>query len=179
MPADDKFFDLPQIPTRKCVTNPTIDQGDGTTLVFLTRGKVAIVDTEDWAILRQWCWCATANKKNWYVAARVHKLSDGTSTVARMHQFLCGRGADHRNGNGLDNRRKNLRRATNAQNVFNQKRRLFGRGTTPTPGGRWLAQMTLNYKVIYLGTYSTLREAYEARLIGEAIYRPEFLREAA
>lgn len=56
-----------------------------------------------------------------YVRTGPTRASDGRKLVS-MHRLLLGNigpEVDHRNGNGLDNRRANLRAATRAQNAKN------------------------------------------------------------
>jgi hypothetical protein len=74
---------------------------------------------------------------------------------------------DHKNRNGLDNRRCNLRPATKSKNLAN--RRKF-KGTSSRFKGvswqasrrRWKAQVTVNKRVIYLGLFILEREAAQA-----------------
>jgi hypothetical protein len=92
----------------------------------LNKGKVALVDDDDYERVMQFRWFAW-NKPNsdiWY-AIRANGYSKwDTSTDRKMPQFLLGslpRGLvyDHINHNGLDNRKENLRVATYAENARN------------------------------------------------------------
>lgn len=71
---------------------------------------------------------------------------------------------DHINGNGLDNRRENLRVVTHSQNLANRSitKRTANRfkGITQCKRtGHWQAKIMVNYKTIYLGTYKTDEDA--------------------
>lgn len=75
---------------------------------------------------------------------------------------------DHINGNGLDNRRENLRVATKAQNHQNaQKRKDNTSGykgvSLHKETGRYVAYINANSKRFYLGIFPTIEEAYQAR----------------
>lgn len=88
----------------------------------LSQGKFAIVDDEDFEFLSQWKWHL---HKDGY-AARTQWLPDtgGKKKNFMMHRVLnktpIGMHTDHINNIRLDNRRKNLRTATRAQNYMNQ-----------------------------------------------------------
>lgn len=94
---------------------------------------------------------------------------------------------DHVNGNALDNRWKNLREATMAQQSRNRKRaRLSKHGVrgvlkVNSEVRPWLAQVSFNNKNIYLGVYATLEEAnsaYKAFAVkhyGEFYVEPEVM----
>lgn len=99
---------------------------DGTVLeVPLTKGLVAIIDEADYALINGDSWHATPRRdgKGWYA-----KSARGI----RMHRLLMGvndsRIVDHVDGNGLNNRRSNLRVGTQSQNCVN---RLTTPGTSP------------------------------------------------
>jgi HNH endonuclease/AP2 domain len=145
----------------------------------LTQGKVALVDDDDFdrvASMRWYAWRATWHSKKgavseWWYALR--KTPGGG--VMGMHQMILGvKGVDHVNGNGLDNRRSNLRAATTSQNAMN--RRPQGRhlkGVTRLPSGRWQAGIKHEGRSLHLGMFATEVEAaaaYDAaarRLFGE------------
>jgi len=98
--------------------------------IELTQGKRAMVDNEDYEWLSQWKWHAHSHKtSNTYYAVR--SINYRTPTNQRkcskifMHRLLLGltkseQFSDHRNRNGLDNRRQNLREATPQQNAANK-----------------------------------------------------------
>lgn len=81
------------------------------------------------------------------------------------HPIPEGLCADHINRDGLDNRRDNLRPATNSQNVANSEyggRKVASpyRGVSPTRNGRrWRARIQAEGKQFRLGTFDTPEEA--------------------
>lgn len=90
--------------------------------ILLSRGLEAIVDDDDFERVNQWKWQAKPEHRNFY-AIRSAPTENGKRTTIAMHRFIIGAGpcqqVDHRNGNGLDNRRFNLRICTCAENQFN------------------------------------------------------------
>jgi len=69
---------------------------------------------------------------------------------------------DHINGDGLDNRKENLRVCTHAENIRNQK--LNRLNTTGYKGvcvnrEKWISRIKVNGKLLYLGRYNTPEEA--------------------
>lgn len=110
-------------------------------------------------------------------------------TPARfMHRIVLGlkKGdgilVDHINGDGLDNRRANLRLVTPAQNAQNQG----SRGGSSSHRGvswcntrrRWLAQAQLDGRKINLGRYATEGEAAAAVTRWRAEHMPYSLEAA-
>ena len=86
----------------------------------LSRGLFALVDDEDYDELNKYNWNATEVRGAYY-ARRYVGFQDGKSITIKMHQQIMGEnGADHINGDGLDNRRSNLRPATEQQNRWNR-----------------------------------------------------------
>ena len=72
---------------------------------------------------------------------------------------------DHRDGDGLNNRWRNLRRARRWQQTVNSNsgRNTSGhKGVYQRPSGRWCAQIRADGKTELLGTYDTAREAGRA-----------------
>lgn len=94
----------------------------------LTQGRVAIVDDEDFEWLSQWKWhwrnAKFRPRSTGYARRRVRKCEKESSRL--MHRVILnappGMEVDHINGDGLDNRRCNLRLATPSQNTANCKR---------------------------------------------------------
>lgn len=86
--------------------------------VPLTRGQVAIIDAEDAEIVLPYKWCATSDGS--YAVSNF-----GNGCLVYLHRFLLsappGFEVDHVDGNGLNNRRSNLRLATRGQNRQNSR----------------------------------------------------------
>lgn len=134
----------------------------GALWVPLTQGKFALVDTRDgWVLSHPWCYGKTWHCE--YASRRV----DGKKVY--MHRELLGLAAndkvevDHRDGNGLNNRRDNLRLATHQQNLQNQRPR---GGSSKYRGvfwdkskARWKASIRLGARRFWLGSFSTELEA--------------------
>lgn len=80
--------------------------------------KCILVDCEDYDKISKYKW-VIAKVKKWHYAIR---KSNGNETVY-MHRFILGcdrnKYVDHRNGDGLDNRRLNLRECSNSENQYN------------------------------------------------------------
>lgn len=87
-----------------------------------TRGIEAIVDDEDYAALSLFKWYAHKGKTTWY--ARTDLVIGGVKLRIYMHRLMMI-GADmidHADGNGMNNRKSNLRVATESQNQANRKK---------------------------------------------------------
>lgn len=84
--------------------------------------KIVLVDPEDFKMVSQLRWSISYVRGNWYA---VHtKYADGKYSQIKLHRFVMRETdpnikIDHRNQNGLDNRKHNLRRATIRQNTRN------------------------------------------------------------
>ena len=84
-----------------------------------------------------------------------------------MHRIImevkAGQIVDHVNGNGLDNRKQNLRVCSSQQNSFNcrtnNKSSGFKGVTWDKTRKIWAAKITHNYKTINLGRFKSKEEA--------------------
>lgn len=135
--------------------------------VPLTRGQVALVDEEDAPAVLAHKWYTRRVRHAFYAARSLPRVG-GVRREQRLHTFLTGWPlVDHVNGNGLDNRRANLRPATNAENMRNRRR--YANNTSGFKGvtfdkakGRWKAQIRLDGRRRYIGRYDTAEEAARA-----------------
>ena len=93
--------------------------------IKLTQNKIALVDDEDYELASSKKWYA-AKDHNTYYALSKESIGNGKVKTLRLHRFLLdakiGQEIDHENGNGLDNRRENLRFCTHAENIKNSHR---------------------------------------------------------
>lgn len=136
--------------------------------VKLTQGKVALVDDEDFERINQHKWYAQKREHTFYA---VRKLSreNGKQERVYMHREVMsvpkGVEIDHRFGDGLDNRKENLRRASRQQNACNQglrKDNTSGLKGVSRFRSRWRADIRHGNKKIYLGLFATDAEASQA-----------------
>lgn len=96
-------------------------------LIKLSRGFFASVDNEDYEFLNQWKWHVCKKKKVGVMYAH-RNIPDGNGgqTTIRMHRVILGLSdskiiVDHKDGNGLNNTRNNLRIASYSENIANRK----------------------------------------------------------
>lgn len=146
--------------------------------IMLTQNKIAIIDERDYKKVSSHKWCWMKSKYNDGYAMR-----NGGGYVQLMHRFIMGEShkyIDHINGDTLDNRRKNLRVVTNAQNSMNSRPRgnkkykgvsYIGRGNK-----RWRAYICIDGKQKCLQTYFTEIEAAQAYNMAAKKYFGEYAR---
>jgi hypothetical protein len=130
--------------------------------IKLTQGKFALVSNIDYTYLNQWKWHARKHRRTFY-AGRVKYIHMHRVILERMG-FVGFKETDHKDGNGLNNQRRNLRAATNSENQANcpiKKNNTSGyKGVTwDASRGKWLVQIQVNYRKIGLGRYVDKREA--------------------
>ncbi len=105
--------------------------------IQLTQGKVALVDDEDYEYLNQFRWHAHKSKRTWSVRRNI-SIGHSKGTVLCMHIVLMsppkGFEIDHKDHNGLNNQKHNLRICTHQQNQWNARKQL---GTSKYKGVYW------------------------------------------
>lgn len=145
-----------------------------TVIVPLTKGYEAIIDDCDAERVLALKWHAAVGKmrSDYQPVYAVHTSSRHVvpRAVIGMHKFIMGapKGVtvDHRDRNGLDNRRHNLRVATYQQNAANQaeSRGLHGFFGVRKHGNRFWARIDVGKKPICSAvSYQTAEEAALAR----------------
>jgi hypothetical protein len=120
--------------------------------VPISQGLVALVDEADLHLVSPFNWSAQRSGNTWY-AYRRHGASKQF-----MHQIIGGfPRTDHINGNGLDNRKINLRPATHVQNGQNMRK---SRGTSRYKGVSrqadrqlWKAEIKSGGRRLFLGRF--------------------------
>lgn len=136
--------------------------------IKLTRGKVAIVDDEDYERLSMHSWHST---EKGYAATTVY--ADGKRISVRMHRMLMGLGSgdsrqvDHINGNRADNRRSNLRICTASENSRNRALTTANKSGIKgvyfyKPQNKWRGEVEVEGSVFMVGTFNTPEEARDA-----------------
>lgn len=138
---------------------------------------VAFVDDEDYERVNKYKWSADKAKRGFTIYAMAQIPGRGR---VRMHRFIMNfpedQSIDHKDNNGLNNQKSNLRYATRSQNMGNKSKSLGTtsqyKGVTKTAHNKWMSRIH-NEKSFYLGTYGSEIEAakvydYKAKeLFGE------------
>ncbi len=135
--------------------------------IRLTQNRVAIIDSLDWDKVKDYSW--SAHRASNFVFYAEAKALDGSDKLVKMHHLILavpkGMECDHKDLNGLNNTRKNLRLATKAQNRMNRKMQTnnkSGYKGVDRIRGRFVARIRFNKHLHHLGTFNTVEEAYAA-----------------
>ena len=149
------------------MTEAPTNHGLLTMMIPLSQGKSTIVDLEDYDLLNRYKWNTKKDGNNFYAVRGVWQ--NNTVKTIYMHRVITnaipGKEIDHINGDGLDNRKCNLRFVTHRQNGQNKhvgKTSRFPGVTWDKNRKRWTAQLRLNGKRHFLGRFPNEHEAFEA-----------------
>lgn len=151
----------------------------------MNHGLVALVDDADYELAMRHRWHRTDpnGRRTVYAATNMPipgRHGRGSYRYKSLHHLITGWSmVDHINGNGLDNRRSNLRQVTHAQNCRN--RRLNSDNTSGYKGvnrfpSSWRAGIVVNQRFHHLGMYATAEEAALAYDEGARRLHGEFAR---
>lgn len=128
--------------------------------IKLTKGYVALVDDEDYNYLNQWKWAVSKRKNTIYAQGVINNKPN------HMHRFIIkpkkNQIIDHINGNGLDNRKSNLRICTQSENLRNRSKPKWKKTTSKYKGVSfvknrktpWRSYIQINKKYKHLGHFN-------------------------
>jgi hypothetical protein len=141
----------------------------------LTQGKFALVDDDTYLAIGHLKWYAHFEHNTWY-ALRNFRKGTGKQAKIRLHHIVMGfplnnMEIDHKDGNGLNNQRDNLRLVThrkNQQNTHNHRNGKLAGAHYFKPDKIWRARIYINGKLTVLGYFKTEQEAHKAYM--EALY---------
>jgi hypothetical protein len=172
----DKLFAWPVLIYRKWKYGYTYRK------ISLGQGKFTIVDPQDFYRFNVFNWCPRQNGTNTYAIRPITTLSKRV-TVVSLHREIMGHPKglviDHRNCNALDNRRANLREATQAQNMCNCRKRpntssRFRGVYFYKRDNKWAARLQQFGKVFWLGSFKSEIDAARAYDKAARKYHKEF-----
>lgn len=127
------------------------DAETGVLIWRVNTGKKRLIGSQAGTVRRDGYMRVGINKKDYYVHRIIWAMIYGKWPDLHI---------DHINGDPADNRISNLREATQSQNIANSKsKRLKGVCYTR---GRYQAQIMVNYKYKFLGSFNTALEAKAA-----------------
>ena len=153
--------------------------------IKLTKGKVALVDDEDYERVMafgKWYFGGRYAQKTAYIGMVNGKR---TYKTLLMHRFIAGdpykKEVDHRDENKLNNKKSNLRVCIRSQNKHNVGK--FKNNTSGFKGvcwhkrdKKWVAQLMNNKKAIALGYFICPIEAARAYNAAAILHHGEFAR---
>lgn len=151
--------------------------------IKLRSGRISKVDEEDFEKLSKYKWLENVKMNTSYAVASILSDDKKDRVHIKMHRIVMnapkGMDVDHLNGNGLDNRKCNLRICTKSQNGMNKG--ILNRNTSGFKGiyrkhRKWIAQIGVNNKRIRIGSFNTPEEAYKAYCEAAIKYHGEFAR---
>lgn len=142
--------------------------------IHLSNGLFSIIDEEDiekvstrpaypYQKKREIIWFAKEYDHTTYAVCSWRKSNDKWSQM-RMHRLILDipmhdpRQIDHIDGDGLNNRKSNLRICTQAENARNIHKETLGVCWSKA-SNKWRAQIGFNYKSIHLGVFENKRDA--------------------
>lgn len=145
--------------------------------INLGKNHYALVDNEDYKILKNYTWAYDKHSNNRYYA-RTRFYKHKRIKPIRMHRLVLNIidpriKIDHKDGNGLNNQKKNLRICNDSENGMNRDKQInntsgykgvsylykYYKGIKSIRKKPWLAQICINQKYNYLGYFYTAKEA--------------------
>jgi len=151
--------------------NPFTVDGDMVTME-LTGGHVTTIDLADLPLAAPLRWSTLKSGNTFYAIANTPAQTKSRRTIARLHRLILRLRdpqtlADHVNGNGLDNRRDNLRACTHSENTRNCSRNSWNKSgfkgvSWCKSSGKYRAYIQPGKHFKCLGRFPTAEEAARA-----------------
>ena len=148
--------------------------------IISTNGYAILVSKEDYPILSKYKWSVRLDGNRKYA----HTIVGGK--VKQMHRIIIGDSCsgldvDHKDGNGLNNTRENLRVATRSENMCNMgipKNNKSGyKGVHWSElHKKWHARITKNGKLMHIGFFDDIIQAAKAYNAAAKHFHGEFAR---
>lgn len=151
--------------------------------IQLTQNKVALVDDSDFELVNQHKWHALKDGNTFY-ARSYNKSINGISQYIWMHRLILGITnpkiqVDHKDRDGLNNQRDNIRPSSYRQNRANGRKNINGTSkylgvSWKAQNQKWVSQIVANGKKKYLGYFDNEIEAAKIYNIAAKLYHKEF-----
>lgn len=142
---------------------------------YTSSGNCFFIDVEDYKLVKNYTWSVDSSgyiKTNTGGFNRMHRLVMGLDDCSDLQ-------VDHINHNKADNRKCNLRVVTISQNLMN--RNISSNNSSGYRGisfhnkkKKWISQIQLNGRLKYLGIFSDIKDAINARLEAEKKYFSDY-----
>lgn len=154
-----------------------------TAYVPLTQGYEAIIDAFDIPLINNSNWLIQKNAKTCY--AKTYFIENGKQRICYMHRLLLnaksGENVDHIDGNGLHNKKQNLRKATKSQNGMNRGRQSDNKSgikgvSLHKVSKKWVASIKRDGKKRHLGLFANVKDAADAYAKAAKELHAEYMR---
>ena len=151
--------------------NEIIASLDGTAWIITNKGERFLIDAEDIPLVSNYLWYGYAGRKTRYAGAHVRR-ANGKDRVVNLHTLLVygvleerSPEVDHEDGDGTNNRRGNLRKATPGENRRNRgktKANTSGFKVVFWNGRKWSARIVLRSAQHHIGVFADPEAAAHA-----------------
>ena len=147
-----------------------------------SKNRFILIDDEDYPLVSLFKWCIVKRKNLYYATSFCYNPEDKKSKGFYLHRFIMKEpegDIDHKNDNGLDCRKNNLRICTRQQNVSNSKK--WAKATSVYKGvywnsqhNNWKAALKVNGKTVFCRTFKKEEDAARAYNKSAIKYLGEF-----
>lgn len=140
---------------------------------YTSKGEPFLFDKEDYELIQQYKWYLNSN--GYIYCSNPKKISLHRLVMGVVNQDCI---IDHIHHNKSDNRKSELRIVTGTQNQMNQLPRKHSSSHTGVSwhkkNKKWIAQISVDRKLKWLGMFEDEREAIEARIKAEQEYYGDY-----